>query len=185
MIPCLIILIATVAYSTWAWAEPIPPAYEFAGETAGVPAAVLYAVAVQESGIPLRRRLIPWPWTLNIAGVPERFLNRAQACRALRLALLRVPATRVDAGLGQINVGFHGGRVSDPCALLDPYRNLALTAVILSEQHSPGDHWLVAIGRYHRPAGGAAAEAYRRSVKSRWSRIVGAQHTDTADDTGP
>jgi hypothetical protein len=166
-------VVVALTLSTTVCAERIPLAYEFAAQDAGVPAAVLYVVAVQESGMPLHHRLIPWPWTLNIAGTPERFLNRAQACHALRLALHSLPATRVDAGLGQINVGYQGARVADPCTLLDPYRNLAVTATILREQHAPGEDWLVAIGRYHRPAGGTAAEEYRRSVKAHWNRLVG------------
>ena len=175
-------LVAAIIVSTEAAAEPIPPAYEFAAQRAGVPAAVLYVVAVQESGMPLHHRLIPWPWTLNIAGVPERFLNRAEACHALTRALLSLPATRVDAGLGQISVGYQGARVANPCALLDPYRNLAVTATILREHHTPGDDWLIAIGRYHRPAGGSPAEEYRRSVQAHWKRIVSPSGPTRMDD---
>ena len=76
-------------------------------------------------------------------------------------------------GLGQINVGYHGHRVNRPCELLDPYRNLAITATILREQHMPGDDWLIAIGRYHRPAGGAPAARYRRLVKQHLARVTG------------
>jgi soluble lytic murein transglycosylase-like protein len=74
------------------------------------------------------------------------------------------PATRIDAGLGQVNLGYHAQRYAQPCDLLDPYRNLAIAAEILREQHTPGEDWLLAIGRYHRPAGGEPAARYRRSV---------------------
>ena len=33
-----------------------------------------------ESGAMLRGRLIPWPWTLNVAGSPQRYATRAEAC---------------------------------------------------------------------------------------------------------
>ena len=59
------------------------------------------------------------------------------------------------------------------CDLLDPYRNLAIAAEILQEQHTPGEDWLVAIGRYHRPAGGAPAARYRRSVHQHLTRVLG------------
>ena len=72
-------------------------------------------------------------------------------------ALARTPVNRIDAGLGQVNLGYHAHRYAHPCELLDPYRNLAIAAEILQEQHTPGEDWLVAIGRYHRPAGGAPA----------------------------
>jgi len=146
--------------------EVPPPAYQLAAQQAGVPSPVLYAVALQESGARLRGRLIPWPWTLNVAGRAERYATRAEACAGIRRALARTPANRIDVGLGQVNLGYHAHRYAHPCDLLDPYRNLAIAAEILQEQHTPGEDWLVAIGRYHRPAGGAPAARYRRSVHS-------------------
>lgn len=166
-------------------AQPIPPAYLHAAQIARIPAEMLYAVAVQESGLPLHHRLIPWPWTLNIAGAAERYRNRRHACNALRRALLHVPATRVDAGLGQVNVGFHGDRVSEPCGLLDPYLNLAITATLLRESRRPGEDWLTAAGRYHRPAGGPAAAQYRRSVQAHWDRIARSDRITWTDDDHP
>jgi len=148
-----------------------PPAYQLAAQSAGIPSVVLFAVALQESGANLRGHLIPWPWTLNVAGASYRYATRNDACAALHRALARVPSTRVDAGLGQINVGFH--RVGQPCELLDPYRNLAITATILREHHDPGEDWLLAIGRYYRPAGGALAAHYRQRVHRHLARVLG------------
>ncbi len=153
--------------------EVPPPAYQLAAQQAGVPSPVLYAVALQESGARLRGRLIPWPWTLNVAGRTERYATRAGACAGIRQALARVPANRIDAGLGQVNLGYHAQRYEHPCELLDPYRNLAIAAEILQEQHTPGEDWLIAIGRYHRPAGGAPAARYRRSVHQHLTRVLG------------
>ncbi|MGJ5844072.1 lytic transglycosylase domain-containing protein [Pseudomonas aeruginosa] len=153
--------------------EVPPPAYQLAAQQAGVSSPVLYAVALQESGARLRGRLIPWPWTLNVAGRAERYATRAGACAGIRQALARVPANRIDAGLGQVNLGYHAQRYEHPCELLDPYRNLAIAAEILQEQHTPGEDWLIAIGRYHRPAGGAPAARYRRSVHQHLTRVLG------------
>ncbi|EMV8752344.1 lytic transglycosylase domain-containing protein, partial [Escherichia coli] len=85
--------------------------------------------------------------------------------------------TRIDVGLGQINLGYHRQRYTSACDLLDPYRNLAIAADILKEQHSPGEDWLLAIGRYHRPAGGEPAARYRRSVSRHLARVQGARPT--------
>ena len=153
--------------------EVPPPAYQLAAQQAVVPSPVLYAVALQESGARLRGRLIPWPWTLNVAGRAERYATRVEACAGIRRALARTPANRVDVGLGQVNLGYHAHRYEHPCDLLDPYRNLAIAAEILQEQHTPGEDWLVAIGRYHRPAGGAPAARYRRSVHQHLARVLG------------
>lgn len=150
-----------------------PPAYQLAAHDAGIPSAVLYAVALQESGVTLRGRHVPWPWTLNVAGQVRRFQTREAACADLRRALRDVPRTRIDVGLGQINVGYQAARFDHPCDLLDPYRNLAIAATILREHHTPGEDWLLAVGRYHRPAGGAPAARYRRSVHQHLARVQG------------
>jgi hypothetical protein len=133
----------------------------------------LYVLGVQESGLELREQIRPWPWTLNIAGTAQRFASRAKTCSALHRTLKRWPATAIDVGLGQINVGFHGHRVKQPCDLVDPYLNLTLAARILREQHAPGENWLLAMGRYHRPAGGAPAARYRERVKAHLVRLLG------------
>lgn len=149
-----------------------PPAYQLAARDAAVPSVVLFAVALQESGMLIRGRIVPWPWTLNVVGTAYRFRTRAAACVALRDALLRVEATHIDVGLGQINLGYQGWRFNGPCEALDPYRNLAVAAVILREQHAVGDDWLVAVGRYHHPAGGVVAARYRRQVGLRLAHVL-------------
>ena len=150
-----------------------PPAYQLAAHEAGVPSAVLYAIALQESGIQLRSQRVPWPWTLNVAGQPRRFTTRDAACDELRHTLNTQTNRHIDVGLGQINVGYHAHRVAHPCDLLDPYRNLAIAATILREQYQQGEDWLPAIGRYHWPADGTPAASYRRSVHQYLSRVHG------------
>ncbi|UPQ81439.1 transglycosylase SLT domain-containing protein [Pseudomonas knackmussii] len=166
----LVLLTCVMAGNVQAQKIP-PPAYQVAAQRAGIPSTVLYAVALQESGFRLRGRLVPWPWTLNVAGKPQRYATRTEACSGLRQALKRTPAKRIDVGLSQINLGYHPQRYAQPCDLLDPYRNLAITAEILREQHNPGDDWLLAIGRYHRPAGGVPAARYRHSVGQHLARL--------------
>ena len=160
--------------------EVPPPAYQLAAKRAGIPSTVLYAVALQESGIRRNGRIVPWPWSLNVAGQSRRFATRAEACSGLQQAMRTTPHTRIDAGLGQINLGYHKHRVTSACDVLDPYRNLAIASEILKEQHSPGEDWLLAIGRYHRPAGGEPAARYRRSVSRHLARVQGTRPTTTA-----
>lgn len=158
--------------------EVPPPAYQLAAQRVGIPSTVLYAVALQESGARVNGRLVPWPWSLNVAGASRRFASRAEACAGLRNALREVPPTRIDVGLGQINLGYQKHRYRQPCDLLDPYDNLRIAAEILREQHIPGEDWLLAIGRYHRPAGGAPAARYRRSVDQHLARVLGRGRLD-------
>lgn len=156
-----------------------PPAYQLAAHDAGIPSTVLFAIALQESGIRVRDRLLPWPWTLNIAGTPYRFTARQTACHALLQALVRHDAKRIDVGLGQTNLGYHGRRFSNPCEALDPYRNLAVTAALLREHHTATGDWVSAAGRYHRPAGGAPAARYRAGFSRQLERLLSAFKQDT------
>ena len=182
--PLRALVFAAGLYVSTIYAQEVPPpAYQLAAQRAGIPSTVLYAVALQESGI--RRgggkgRIVPWPWSLNVAGQSRRFATRADACSGLQQAMRSTPHTRIDAGLGQINLGYHKHRFTSPCDLLDPYRNLAIASEILKEQHSPGEDWLLAIGRYHRPAGGEPAARYRRSVSRHLARVQGTRPTTTA-----
>jgi hypothetical protein len=148
-----------------------PPAYQLAAHDANVPPTVLFAIALQESGARLRGRLLPWPWTLNVAGSPYRFATRQTACHALLQALARYDAKRVDAGLGQINLGYHGQHFSSPCEALEPYRNLAVTAALLQEHYAITGDWVSAAGRYHRPAGGTLAARYRAGFSQQIERL--------------
>ncbi|WP_438826734.1 lytic transglycosylase domain-containing protein [Pseudomonas koreensis] len=141
-----------------------PPAYTFAAQRSGIPSNVLFAVALQESGVTLRGQRLPWPWTLNIAGRGHYFKSRAEACTALLTALTHVPASRIDAGLTQINLGHQRHFYGKPCELLWPHRNLEVAATLLRAHHRAGEDWLMAAGRFHRPAGGLLAAKYRRSV---------------------
>ncbi|KPA90099.1 lytic transglycosylase domain-containing protein [Pseudomonas sp. RHF3.3-3] len=148
-----------------------PLAYRWATQGTPVPAQVLYALALQESGARLRGRLIPWPWTLNVAGEARRFADRRSACRALLLAIHEVGAKRVDAGLGQVNLGWNGEHFTHPCQALDPYRNLSVVTHLLLEHKEPGIDWVTTAGRYHRPVGGAPAERYRKAFARQLARV--------------
>lgn len=150
-----------------------PPAYQLIALPAGVPSEVLYSIALQESGTRLRGQLVPWPWTLNVAGNGYRFANRSDACSALISAVTTAGPHRVDVGLGQTNLGANGHRYSSPCEGLDPHKNLSVTAQILAEQKSKGGDWITAAGRYHRPAGGEPAARYRRAFAKHLSRVIG------------
>lgn len=171
----LLMLAALLAPTVLNAQELPPPAYQLAAAHAQVPSDLLYAIALQESGSSQNGRIVPWPWTLNVAGQPRRYTTRREACIDLRQVLQATPATRVDVGLGQLNVGYQRHRVRQPCELLEPYRNLRLAAVILREQYDPELGWLIAAGRYHRPAGGTPAMRYRQSVERQLMRVAKTQ----------
>lgn len=149
----------------------VPSAYQVAAATAGIPPQLLWALSLQESGWLRQSRVVPWPWTLNIAGVPARFATRAGACRALHQALKKVSPRRIDIGLTQVNWGYHPERFRNPCELLDPYRNLAAASRLLVELHRDGESWVSTAARYHRPARGDEASRYGTSLQLRLAHL--------------
>lgn len=144
--------------------QDIPYGYRQVAQQAGVPANLLYAVALTESGSRIQKSVKPWPWTLNVAGTGYRYATRQAACSALRQFLRTASPKRIDIGLGQINLGWNGQHFASPCDALAPYPNLQYTARLLRQHYSRQQDWLNAAGRYHHPAGGKPAKRYRLQV---------------------
>lgn len=153
----------------------IPSAYVVAAEDNGIPPEVLYAVASAESQLSLDHGPRPWPWTLNVAGKSMRFGDRDSACHALMDALQETQI--VDVGITQLNVRWQpqlfgpGKRFADPCDGLNPYDNLDEAAALIRGHYEDSGDWLIAAGRYHRPAGGEHAERYRGVVGQQLARL--------------
>jgi len=173
----LLLLAAAATTASVTASEIPPPAYQLAVHGTGVPTEVLYALARTESGTKLHGKVVPWPWTLNVASTPYRFPTRSAACAALLQAIREVGHKRVDAGLGQLNIGWQRERFSQPCDALDPYFNLKVTASILAEQRAESSNWIEAAGRYHRPAGGIPARRYEQSFTLHLEAVTGAERT--------
>ena len=135
-----------------------PPAYKQIALPKGVPAEVLYSVALTEQG-PAARRIRSLALDIERRREIYYYATRTAACTALLAAINLYGAKSVDSGLGQVNIGWNGHRFSSPCDSLDPYKNLDATSDILIEQRdalyasAPGRpvDWIQVAGRYHRP----------------------------------
>jgi len=168
--------LASLIVSVTAWSETaVPAGYETIAAEHGMPSAVLYAVALTESGkqVTTTGQYRPWPWTLHVAGDGYFYATRLEAWQALR-DWLDQGKRSIDIGLMQVNWRYHHERLSDPWEALDPYHNLRVGADILRECYISERDWWASVGCYHAPANPARAERYRRRVLSRWQRIVNA-----------
>lgn len=152
---------------------PIPPAYAAAARATGVPARVLYAVALQESVMKYGRRHLPYPWTLNVQMRPERFDTYGEAVARLD-ALVRRGVGNIDCGAMQVNWRWHKDKLGSPTLALNPWRNLDIGARILAERHAETPDWFTAVGRYHSPGDAARARRYAQRVFARMARIEAA-----------
>lgn len=125
--------------------------YEDVAQYIGVPADVLYAMAVTESGLYREGTVSPWPWTLNIEGQAKRYDSREAMFDGL-MAALRGGRSSVDIGLMQVNWYWQYDKLSSPWTITDPTVNLKAGASILKAHYQDTGDWWEAVGRYHRPS---------------------------------
>ncbi|HNP34344.1 MAG TPA: transglycosylase SLT domain-containing protein [Woeseiaceae bacterium] len=147
----------------------IPSAYRTAADAAAVPAPILYAIALTESGQPLVGGLRPWPWSLNVAGDSQFFTSRRDAWLCLQQAL--AVHRNVDVGLMQVSWRYHADELDSPWQALHPQWNLAVGAAILKDCFDDRQNWSLAIGCYHAPNDPTRASAYRERVERHLSTI--------------
>jgi len=115
-----------------------------ASERYGVPAGILYAVGLTETG----RRGSLHPNALNIAGravfanSPQDAIREFQAARAQGIRL-------IDLGCMQINHHYHAEHFPSVEAMLDPRRNVDYAARFLMQLKARHRTWSMAVARYH------------------------------------
>lgn len=150
--------------------EDLPIAYVVVAKATDVPADILYAVALAESGRSYNGQLLPWPWTLNIEGQSFYCETQREAVVIASEAISRKQL--VDLGVTQVNWYWHQQRFNRVDDALVPMLNLKAGAAILREQFEVSGDWWTAVGRYHDPGQDdeslASAEQYRQRVQRLW-----------------
>nr|WP_237684197.1 transglycosylase SLT domain-containing protein [Pseudaminobacter soli] len=115
-----------------------------AADRYGVPAGILYAVGLTETG----KKGSLQPNALNIEG-------RAVFPSSRRLAILEVEKARaegaklIDLGCMQINHHYHRQHFASLEEMLDPRRNVDYAARFLASLHTRHETWSMAVARYH------------------------------------
>ncbi len=156
-------------------AKAIPAEYARVAARYKVPASILYAIALAESGYTKAGIYNPWPWTLNVEGRAKRFQQADEALSSLLRSIRE--GKHVDIGIMQVNSYWHHHRVNSLSDLLNPYVNLNKGAEILKEQRKRSKNWWEAVGRYHAPGNDEQslrrAERYRNRVKLIYEKYIG------------
>jgi hypothetical protein len=141
-----------------------------AEQRAGLPAGLLRAIGVVESGRrdPLSGRVQPWPWTIDAAGQGEVFAGPADAVSRTR-ALLASHITSIDIGCFQINLAAHPEVFQSLEAGFAPTANAAAAADLLRRLHDSTGSWSAAVAAYHSATPRLGA-AYRDRVAAIWGQ---------------
>jgi Transglycosylase SLT domain len=125
---------------------------------------LLYAVALTESARVTNGFAEPWPLAIQHQGKAFYPDDHESARQELKRRLMTGDPS-IDVGIMQVNLRWHGHRVSHPEALLDRDTNIDLGARIIREgiQSVPGNP-VFGIGRYHAWQNRRVAEVYGRKV---------------------
>lgn len=139
-----------------------------AGETNGLPAHLLDAIARVESGRPDPRtgRLAPWPWTINAAGSGAFFATEAEAIAAVQRLQSR-GVRSIDVGCLQINLMFHPDAFASLDEAFEPSANARYAAHFLDALRAATHDWLQAIADYHSQTPVLGTD-YRDRVVALW-----------------
>jgi len=119
-----------------------------AAAESGVPADVLLAIALTETGRLLEGVTRPWPWAANLDGRSHWFDTAREALDFAQDALAE-GRDSIDLGCFQINWRWHGMHFSSPRALLDPLEGARYAARFLTDLAGEFGSWEAAAGAYH------------------------------------
>ncbi len=147
----------------------VPSAYQRIARENKIPPALLYAIALAESGQRQwsQQQFRPWPWTLNVNGQGTYYPSRRAAWIALQAAL--VTNRNVDIGLMQVSWRYHRRDLGTTWQALDPHHNLRVSAAILQRCFTRVGDWQKAVGCYHAPNDPVRAARYQKRVSQYWA----------------
>ena len=139
----------------------------------GIPAGLVHAVALAESGrwLATTRRSRAWPWTVTSGQETHYLQSKASAVAKVR-ELKAQGRTNIDVGCMQVNLGYHGHAFGSLEEALDPIANVAYGAGFLRRLHAETGSWARATAYYHN-RDPAVGEAYRSKVYRLWHGVRG------------
>lgn len=149
----------------------IPPAYQVVAAEYSIPPALLYSVALTESGNNYNGERIPWPWAVNHAGQSFYFQTRKEAYDYVSNTL-DSGKRNFDLGLMQVNWRWNSHVFDSLWDALDPYTNLRGGASIIRGHYRRLGTLEAAIGAYHAPNNASRAHAYRDRVRANLSTVL-------------
>lgn len=114
----------------------------------GVPADILAALTLTETGRRVDGVVRPWAWSANAEGEGSWFDDPESA---ITFAQSRVDQGRpnVDIGCFQLNYRWHGQNFTSVRQMFDPLENARYAARFVSELYTEFGDWRVAAGAFH------------------------------------
>lgn len=147
-----------------------------AAERYDIPAGILYAVGLTETG----KKGSLQPNALNIQGKAVFPKSRSEAVSAFHEAR-REGLKLIDLGCMQVNYHYHSQNFRSVEDMLDPRRNVDYAARFLASLHARHSTWSMAVARYHAgPDNDPAQKAYVCRVIANMVAVGFGKWTDKA-----
>lgn len=137
-----------------------------AAQNAAMPADVLLALTLVETGRTIRGNFQPWPWTINMKGKGHWFATRSEAVDFATHKYIS-GARSFDIGCFQINHRWHGQAFTSFDQMFDPQANATYAAKLMTSLFAEGGSWSWAAGAYHSRTGPLSAK-----YRARFDRII-------------
>lgn len=122
-------------------------ALQAARET-GVPADILMALTLTETGRRLDGQLRPWAWSVNAGGQGHWFDDPQSAIRFVEDRVAQ-GQSNLDLGCFQLNWRWHGENFGSASQMFDPLENARYAARFVGELYLESGDWRTAAGRFH------------------------------------
>ena len=137
-------------------------------QAAGLPAQILAALALQESGRPAphKSEILAWPWTVMAEGRGRYLPSKAAAVAEVEKLQAR-GVTSIDVGCMQVNLHHHPRAFTSLEEAFDPLSNMAYAAAFLTDLRKETRSWTRALGYYHSRDNRKSLD-YRRRVLQLW-----------------
>ena len=149
-------------------ASPCEQAALDAEKAFDLPAGLLQAIGRIESGRyeAANGRVVPWPWTIDVAGEGRQFGSAADAIRTT-LSLRAKGARNIDVGCFQVSLLFHPDAFETMEDAFDPTSNGRYAGRLLASLKARLGAWPDAVAAYHS-ADPARGTPYRDKVYASW-----------------
>ncbi len=160
-------------------ADPCAPHIYREERNRGIPAHLMRAVALAESGrwLDEAHASVAWPWTINAEGVGHFYPSKPAAIAAVR-ALQERGVRSIDVGCMQVNLYWHAGVFRSLEEAFEPMSNVAYAARYLAELKQERQSWEAAVSYYHS-AVPEFNQPYRAKVERLWASVR-SNSTETA-----
>ncbi len=150
---CALFMMPSIASGATATQDPALAnicygAIDRASRQMSVPADVMLAISLTETGRKMSGEYRPWPWTVNMEGKGFWFDTRAEALAFVKKRHAQ-GARSFDVGCFQINYKWHGQHFRSIEDMFDPQINATYAAKFLGELFREMGSWSRAAGAYH------------------------------------